>query len=194
MQNFIDKQAQISGKAKIHPFVVVLGKSVIEEGAEIYPFSVIENSVISAGSKIYSSHIEDSFVGQNCEIGPNAHLRQHAHIENNVRIGNFVEIKKSVVGQGSKAAHLAYIGDAEVGQECNIGCGVVFCNFDGKQKHKTKLGNDVFVGSNANLVAPIEIGDNCFVAAGSTVTKNLEENSFCIERSELKIKPRRENK
>ena len=191
MKNFIEKSAKVHKKAKIYPFVSVLGGSIIEEGVTIYPYCVIINSVISAGTTVYASHISDSFVGKNCTVGPNAHIREHSYINDSVRIGNFVEVKKSTIGSHTKAAHLSYIGDAEVGYNTNIGCGVVFCNYDGKQKHRTTVGNNVFIGSNSNLIAPITIADGCFIAAGSTVTKSLEENSFCIERAEMKVKDKR---
>ena len=121
-------------------------------------------------------------------IGPFAHIRTGTKIGKNCRIGNFVEIKNSTVAEGSKISHMTYVGDAQIGQKCNIGCGVVFCNYDGKQKHETTVGDGVFVGSNSNLVAPVTLEDNSFVAAGSTVTKDVPSKALAIGRA------RQENK
>lgn len=182
-------QNTISPLAKIHENTYI-EDSVIEDGVVIYPFSFIKNSHIKSGSIITSSHITDSTVGKNCNIGPNAHIRNSSHIGDSARIGNFVEIKNSNIGCGSKAAHLSYIGDATIGKNCNIGCGVIFCNYDGFKKHHSALGDNVFIGSNSNLIAPIKIDDNCFVAAGSTITKDIPKNSFVIARTKTyNIKP-----
>ena len=184
----IDKKAQIEKGVIIEEFVEILGESILRCGCQIKPFSSIINSEIRCGTIVNKSEIENSRVGENCTIGPYAHIKQNSGIGNNVRIGNFVEIKNSEIGTGCKLAHLTYIGDAEVGQNVNFGCGVVFANYDGNKKHKTIVGNDVFIGCNSNLIAPISIGDNCFIAAGTTVTKSLENNSFCIARSEQIVK------
>ena len=187
----MQENSDISKNAKIYENNFIIN-SKIEDDVVLYPNNVIINSTIKRGSVIYSSQIEGSVVGNNCFIGPNAHLRPDCEIDDGVKIGNFVEIKNSKIGSKSKVAHLTYIGDSVVGKNCNFGCGVVVCNFDGKQKHKTTIGDNVFVGSNANLIAPIKIGDNCFIAAGSTITKDLQPNCFSIERAEQKIKPKRE--
>jgi len=169
---FISEEAVIEENVTIMPFVVITGKSVIKKGCTVYSFSVIENSVVY----------------ENCTIGPNARLRPDSIIEKGCKIGNFVEIKNSRIGENSRAAHLAYVGDAVVGKNCNIGCGVVFCNFDGEKKHKTSVGNNCFIGSNVNLVAPITVGNGSFIAAGTTVTKNVPENSFVVGERITKMK------
>jgi bifunctional UDP-N-acetylglucosamine pyrophosphorylase/glucosamine-1-phosphate N-acetyltransferase len=185
----IDSKALISKSAIIHNFVSIIGECMIGENVVVYPYSLIINSTIESGTVIYSSHIENSFVGSKVKIGPSAHLRAGTKIEDNVRIGNFVEIKNSAIAESTKIAHLAYVGDATVGKNCNIGCGVVFCNYDGSKKHKTTVGDNVFIGSNVNLIAPITIEANCFLAAGSTITKNTPTNTFVIERSEERQRP-----
>lgn len=154
---------------------------IIEEGVTIMPFVVIGKGVhLKKGVVVQSfSFIEDSTIGEFTVIGPHARLRGGNKIGSHCRIGNFVEIKNSVLGDNVKAAHLAYIGDAEIGSGCNIGCGVVFCNYDGKQKHKTQIGINTFIGSNCNLIAPISIGENCFIAAGVTLDRSLQSNTFC---------------
>ncbi|MGN1298610.1 MAG: bifunctional N-acetylglucosamine-1-phosphate uridyltransferase/glucosamine-1-phosphate acetyltransferase [Candidatus Scatovivens sp.] len=121
-------------------------------------------------------------IGSNCEIGPNSYIREGCEISKKVKIGSFVEIKKTKVGEGSKIPHLSYIGDCEIGKNTNIGCGTITCNYDGKEKHKTKIGNNCFIGSNVNLVAPVKIEDNSVVAAGSTITENVPKDSLSIAR------------
>ena len=151
-------------------------------------FSYLENAVIGANTVVKSSRICDSIVGSDCSVGPNAHLRGNARVGEFCRVGNFVEIKKSTLQNGVKASHLAYIGDAFVGRNTNIGCGVIFVNYDGKEKHKTTVGENCFIGCNANLVAPLYIGDGCFVACGTTVDKDVPDGAFSIGRSYLTVK------
>ena len=121
-------------------------------------------------------------IGANCEIGPNAYIREGCELAKKVKIGSFVEIKKTKVGEGSKIPHLSYMGDCEIGKNTNIGCGTITCNYDGKEKHKTKIGNNCFIGSNVNLVAPVTVEDNSVIAAGSTITENVPKDSLSIAR------------
>ncbi len=192
MESYIDKQVIIEKDVIIYPNNTIIGKCIIKSGTILYPNNLIVNSVIGNNCVLYSSTINDSIVGDNTTVGPNAHIRQNVTIGSNVRIGNFVEIKNSIVGDGCKIAHLTYVGDATMGKNCNLGCGVVFCNYDGKQKHKTTIGDNVFVGSNVNLIAPITIGDDCFLAAGSTITQSMPANTFAIARVKQTQKPKRE--
>lgn len=165
---------------------------VLERGAVIEGGSRITgNSVIKEGAVIKSSRIEDSVIGRNTTVGPFSYIRLDSVIGDNARIGDFVEVKKSRLGAGVKAAHLSYIGDAEVGADTNIGCGTVFCNYDGKHKHQTAVGNNVFIGANTNLVAPVEVGNGVFIAAGTTVTRDLPDDTFCIGRVKQNVKPKR---
>lgn len=187
------EKSEISNTAKIYDNNLILN-SVIEGGVVIFPNSVIINSVIKENTIVYSSYIEDSEIGRDCVVGPFAHIRPNTKIANNVKVGNFVEIKKSEIESGTKISHLTYVGDSIVGKNCNFGCGTITCNYDGKHKHKTIIGNNVFIGSNSNLVAPVEIKDNCFIAAGSTITKDLKENTFAISRVNQREKPKREIK
>ena len=184
----LDSTVKVGKNVTIEPFAVVKGNSVLADGCVIGSFSYIENSTIGANTVVKSSRICDSIVGANCTVGPNAHLREHAVVADNCRVGNFVEIKNSTLESGVKSSHLSYVGDATVGANTNIGCGVIFVNFDGKTKHRTQVGRDCFIGCNANLVAPITIGDGCFVACGTTVDKDMPAGSFSIGRSYLTIK------
>lgn len=128
-------------------------------------------------------------IGEKCRIGPFSYLRKGAKIGHGCRVGDFTEVKNAVLGDGSKMAHLSYLGDADVGKNCNIGCGVVFANYDGKGKSRSVVGDGVFIGSNCNLVAPVRLGDRAYVACGGTVTKDLAAGDFCVARSREKIIP-----
>lgn len=193
-QYVLEKTVTVGRNVTIEPFAVVRGNSVLGDGCVIGSFSYVENSVIGAGTVVKSSRICDSKVGSNCTVGPNAHLRNNTVVENNCRVGNFVEVKNSTLGEGVKASHLAYVGDATVGRNTNIGCGVIFVNYDGKTKHRTTVGDNCFIGCNSNLVAPLNIGNNCFVACGTTVDKDVADGAFMIGRSYLTVKEGRAEK
>lgn len=136
------------------------------------------NTTIKSGVKI----------GEDCDIGPNAYIRENCVLANKVKVGSFVEIKKAVIDEGSKVPHLSYMGDCEIGKKVNIGCGTITCNYDGVNKNKTKIGNDCFIGSNVNLVAPVKIGDNVLVAAGSTITDDVPADALAIARQRQIVK------
>lgn len=182
---YIEYGATIERDVMIYPGTRIDRKSVIKEGTEIYS-STIKNSTIGEDVIIRSSEIEDSSIGRGTTVGPYAHLRPNSHVGENCKIGNFVEVKNSNVGDGSKMSHLAYIGDADVGSGVNIGCGVVFVNYDGRDKFRAKVGDNAFIGSNANLVAPIEVEENGYVAAGSTITKKVLKGQLSLERAPQK--------
>ena len=173
--------------ASIDDKTIIIGKTQIGKNCKIIN-SVLENAVLGDNVEVINSTITNSNIENNVKIGPYAHLRANSVVEENVRIGNFVEIKNSQIGKNTKIAHLAYIGDAEVGEDVNVGCGVIFANYDGKNKHKTIVGNRVFIGSNSNLIAPLFIEDDVFIAAGTTVTSNLSCGDFCIGRVKNEIK------
>lgn len=156
----------------------IIGKDVTLNGEVI-----INNSKIASNCEIISSKIDNSIISNNCKIGPFSHIRNNSLINENVRIGNFVEIKNSLIGKNTKISHLSYIGDCLCGDNVNIGCGVITVNYDGKNKYKTIIGSSSFIGCNSNLIAPIEIGESSMIAAGSTLTKSTNKNSFTIARS-----------
>ncbi|MGM9970235.1 MAG: DapH/DapD/GlmU-related protein [Anaeroplasma sp.] len=179
----IEPDVKISKNTFIGQCCKITGNSIIKDGAQITLGSEIYNSTIGENTIIRQSVIEDSIIGSNCKIGPFTHIRMNSNIEGNNRIGNFVEIKKSQIGINTTAAHLTYIGDTECKENVNFGCGSVTVNYDGVSKHKTIIGNNVFIGCNSNLIAPIEIGDNAFIAAGSTINNSIENNDFAIARA-----------
>lgn len=187
-QYFLEDTVTVGDNVTIEPFAVVKGNTVLRDGCTVGSFSYIDNAEIGCNTVVKASRICDSKVGANCSVGPYAHLRNNAVVEDNCRVGNFVEIKNSILKNKVKASHLAYIGDAEVGERVNVGCGVIFVNYDGKTKHKTVVGNDCFIGCNSNLVAPVNVGDNCFIACDTTVTNDIPDGSFAIGRSKMTVK------
>lgn len=179
----------ISPLAKIEPSVyikagtIISGKSVIRKNAIVGPDSEILNSEVDEGALVRQSVVYDSKVGKNAQIGPFTHLRMNTVVGDNDRIGNFVEIKNSIIGAKTNVSHLTYVGDTDCGSGVNFGCGTVTVNYDGKNKFRTKIGDNVFIGCNSNLIAPISIEDGAFIAAGSTITDSLEKDDFAIARA-----------
>ena len=163
----IDYTAKIDSGVQIFAPNVICGKTHIKSGSVVFPYCFLQSCQI----------------GSDCQVGPFATIRKDCVVGDSCRIGNFVELKNSVIDDRVKVAHLAYVGDAQIGHDTNVGCGVVFANFDGKNKHKTIVGNNCFLGCNSNLVAPLCIDDGCFVAAGTTVTNDLAKNTFAIGRA-----------
>ena len=153
----------------------------IEDSSTTYIYDDVKigkDTVIHPNTTIKS----DVEIGENCEIGPNSYIREGCRLSNKVKIGSFVEIKKTIVGEGTKIPHLSYMGDCEIGEKTNIGCGTITCNYDGFNKSKTIIGNNCFIGSNTNLIAPVTVGDNAFIAAGSTITDDVPEYALAIAR------------
>lgn len=179
---YIEAGVSIAQDVTIYPGVTLEGSTVIAEDAILYPGSRISNSNIGKGTKVQNSVILDSAVGDNSTIGPYAYLRPGSVIGNGCRVGDFVEVKNSVIKDGAKVSHLTYIGDGEIGEKTNIGCGVVFVNYDGQKKSRTKVGKNAFIGCNVNLIAPVTVEDGAYVAAGSTVTKDVESDALCVAR------------
>jgi bifunctional UDP-N-acetylglucosamine pyrophosphorylase/glucosamine-1-phosphate N-acetyltransferase len=195
LQNKIKKLAIKKGVKLISPDSIYLssdtkfGKNILIE-----PYVVIGKGVkIGNNVKILSfSYIEKTKIGNNVTIGPFARLRPDTVLENNSKIGNFVEIKKSRVGKYSKVNHLSYIGDSVLGKNVNVGAGTITCNYDGKYKYKTKILDNAFIGSNSSLVAPVKIGKNTVIGAGSTITKNVKDNTLALSRiSQREFKKRK---
>lgn len=179
---YISPDVVIGSDTVIYPGTVILGKTTIGSECVIGPNSDIRNSVIEDHAVVRQSVVTDSRIGETAQVGPFAHLRQQAVLGANTRVGNFVEIKKSTFGDGAKASHLSYIGDASIGERVNLGCGSITVNYDGKNKFETVVENDAFVGCNVNLIAPVKVGKGAIVAAGSTITSDVPEEALAIAR------------
>ncbi len=185
---YIDEGVEIGIDTVIYPGTILEGDTRIGEDCIIGPNSRLVSAVIGNGTEVNNSVILESTVGNNTKVGPFAYVRPGSNIGDNVKIGDFVEIKKAVIGDKTKISHLTYVGDAEVGRNVNIGCGVVTVNYDGKKKHKTIIGDNAFVGCNVNLVAPVVVENDTYIAAGSTITDNVPQNSLAIARERQTIK------
>lgn len=180
---YIDSSVKIESDTIIYPGNVLQGNTTIKTGCILYPNNRIKDSTIDNDVTVQSSVILESFIGEGTTVGPYAYIRPETKIGKHARIGDFVEIKKSLIGDNTKVSHLTYIGDAEVGKDCNFGCGTVVVNYDGKKKHKTIIGDNAFIGCNTNLVAPVEVKENAFTAAGSTITHEVPAGSLAIARA-----------
>ncbi len=169
--------------------VILEGKIELGNNVSIGANNYLKNVVIGDNTRIEPfSHLCNAQVGANCNIGPYARLREGSVIEDAAKVGNFVETKKTILGKGAKANHFTYLGDAEIGDNTNIGAGTITCNYDGKNKHKTSVGEDSFIGTNSSLVAPVEIGKNAYVGAGSVITKDVPDNALAVGRGKQVIK------
>jgi len=179
----IDAGVQIGPDTVIEPFTQLLGETRVGSDCHIRSYSVLENAIV--GDQVIIRHacvISDTQIDKGARIGPMAHLRPGCHIGEGAHIGNFVEAKMTRLGKGSKANHLTYLGDAEIGNEVNIGAGTITCNYDGVSKHKTVIGDRVFIGSDSALVAPLVIGEGAYVGAGSTITENVPADALAVAR------------
>ena len=178
----IASNVEIEPGVTIYPNTFITGDSRVYKGATVGPDSEVHNSIIDEKAVVRHSLITDSYVGKNTTVGPFAHLRNNTHVGDNCRIGNYVEIKNSRIGNETKISHLTYVGDTTCGRNVNWGCGTVTVNYDGKNKNKTIVGDNVFIGCNSNLIAPLKVGNNAFIAAGSTITEDVPDEAFSIAR------------
>ncbi|AFM39171.1 glucosamine-1-phosphate N-acetyltransferase, UDP-N-acetylglucosamine pyrophosphorylase [Desulfosporosinus acidiphilus SJ4] len=185
---FIDAEVRLAQDVTILPFTRLMGKTYVGEDAVIGPQTSLENCRVGCGSEVTYTVAKDSNIGDRCHIGPFAYLRPGTSLESDVKVGDFVEIKNSKIAAGAKVPHLSYIGDAQVGKAANIGAGTITCNYDGSSKHPTIIGDHSFIGSNTNLVAPVEVGDYAVTGAGSTITKDVPAKALAVERSQQIIK------
>ncbi|HIW89618.1 MAG TPA: bifunctional UDP-N-acetylglucosamine diphosphorylase/glucosamine-1-phosphate N-acetyltransferase GlmU [Candidatus Ligilactobacillus excrementipullorum] len=179
---YIDADVEIGSDTVIEPGVILKGQTKIGSDCVIGAHSEIRNSVLGNEITVTSSLIEDSVMHDQSDIGPYSHLRPQAEIGQGAHIGNFVEVKKASIGENTKVGHLTYVGDATLGQEINVGCGTIFVNYDGINKHHTNVGDYSFIGSGSNVIAPVEIGDHAYIAAGSTVTADVKPHDMAIAR------------
>lgn len=186
---FVDRKAQVGRDTVIYPFTFIEGNTVIGEDCIIGPGSRLINAVVGDGVSIQNSIVTESSMEDRCSIGPFSHLRPGNCLGREVKVGNFSEVKKSVVGDGSKVPHLSYVGDATIGKNVNIGAGTITCNYDGRNKWPTRIEDGVLIGSNTNLVAPVEIGAGAVTGAGSTITRDVPAGSLAVERAKQKVIP-----
>jgi bifunctional UDP-N-acetylglucosamine pyrophosphorylase/glucosamine-1-phosphate N-acetyltransferase len=185
---YISVDTVIGKDTTIYPGTICMGKNIIGNNCDIGPNTQLENITIGNNVNVCQSVITDCTIGNNTKVGPFAHFRNQSVIGDNVRIGNFVEVKNTKIDKYSKAAHLSYIGDAEIGKNVNVGCGSITVNYDGKNKYQTIIKDNVFVGCNSNLIAPVTIAENAYIAAGSTINRDVPSDSLAIARSKQENK------
>ncbi|MDR0851371.1 MAG: UDP-N-acetylglucosamine diphosphorylase [Clostridiales Family XIII bacterium] len=189
---YIEQSVSICGSTVIGARCTIgqgtaIESSEIGDGCDILQNSRIIGSVVGTGTTVLLSVIIDSKVGEHTNVGPYAYVRPGSCIGNGVKVGDFVEIKNSSIGNGTKVSHLTYVGDADLGADINLGCGVVFVNYDGREKHRSKVHDGAFIGCNVNIISPVEIGEEAYVAAGTTVTGDVPAGSLSVGREKQKI-------
>lgn len=180
---YIDEGVTIGAETVIYPCVVIEGDVTIGENCTIGQNSRIKDSVIGDDTSIQSSVILESKVGSGTSVGPFAYLRPNSEVGDGCKVGDFVEIKNSKLGDGAKAAHLTYVGDSDVGECVNLGCGVVFVNYDGSRKYRSVVEDGAFIGCNVNLVSPVHVGKDAYIAAGSTITEDVPDGALYVARA-----------
>lgn len=183
---YVSAETVVGAGTVLLPGTILRGKNEIGENCVLGPNVMLTDCTLGKGVTVNASQCEESVLEDGCEIGPYAHLRPHCHLEKDCKIGAFVQLKNCVIGEGTKMAHLTYVGDADVGADCNFGCGTVTCNYDGKNKYRTTIGDHAFIGCNTNLVAPVTLGDGAFTAAGSTITGDVPADALAVARARQK--------
>ena len=179
---YVDPRCQVGEGVTILPGTILRGRTVIGTGCEIGPNAMIRDCTIGDGTTVNASQLNESTVGSHTTIGPFAYVRPNCTIGDNCRVGDFVEVKNSVIGKGTKISHLTYVGDSDVGEKVNFGCGTVTTNYDGNRKSRCTIGDNVFLGCNTNLVAPVTLGNGSYTAAGSTITEDVPADALAIAR------------
>jgi bifunctional UDP-N-acetylglucosamine pyrophosphorylase/glucosamine-1-phosphate N-acetyltransferase len=187
---FVDEQVVVEAGAVLRPFTLLEGRTTVRAGARVGPFVRLVDVEVGAGAEILDHCLlRQSVVEAGASVGPFAHVRPDSRVAEQARVGNFVELKKTTLGKGSKAQHLSYLGDATIGPGVNIGAGTITCNYDGVDKHKTRIEAGAFVGSDTTLVAPVAIGEGAYVAAGSTITEDVPKDALALGRARQVTKP-----
>ena len=186
---YIDPRVTIGAGTVVLPGTILRGSTVIGENCEIGPNAVVRDCLVGDGSVVNASQVYESRLGRDVHVGPYAHIRPGCDVGDGCKVGAFVEIKNAVFGPGAKLSHLTYVGDADVGGGVNFGCGTITSNYDGFKKHRTVIGENVFVGCNTNLVPPVTVGDGAYIAAGTTVTRDVEPDALAIGRTQQENKP-----
>ena len=188
---YIDPGVTIGRDSTIHPMTVISGGTVIGERCTIGPMTQINDSMIKADVRVERSHVQQAEIRDNVKVGPFARIREKTLLKEGVKIGDFVETKKTVMGKRSKAQHLTYLGDTEVGEDVNVGAGTITCNYDGFNKHRTRIDDGAFIGSNTSLVAPVSVGRGAIIGAGSVIVKDVGDDALAIARGKQVQKPKR---
>ena len=188
---FIDSTVVVGDNVTIYENNRIEGATIINDGVVLLPGCYVKDSIIGKNTTINSSQIDSSTTGENCNVGPFARLRPNTVLKNQVKIGNFVEVKNATIGDRSKVSHLAYVGDAKIGKDCNVGCGAIFVNYNGRAKNKAIVGDNCFIGSNCNIIAPVTIESKSYICAGTTVTDDVKTDDFVIGRVRQQIKENR---
>ena len=186
---YVGPFAEVASGAVLMPGTILKGNTTVASGAVIGPNALLENAVVGEGSTVNASQIYDSTIGQRTNVGPFAYVRPNCTVGDDIKVGDFVELKNSTIGNGTKISHLTYVGDTDLGQRINLGCGTVTVNYDGKSKYRCTVEDDCFIGCNTNMVAPVTIGKGSYVAAGSTITENVPAGSLAIARERQTNKP-----
>ena len=186
---YIDPRVKIGSGTVLLPGTILRGRTVIGENCTIGPNAMIRDCTIGDGTEVNASQLNESTVGAHTAVGPFAYVRPNSRIGDHVKVGDFVEIKNSVIGNGTKISHLTYIGDSDCGERINFGCGTVTTNYDGFKKFRCTIGDDAFIGCNTNLIAPVTVGNGSYIAAGSTITDEVPADSLAIARERQVNKP-----
>jgi bifunctional UDP-N-acetylglucosamine pyrophosphorylase/glucosamine-1-phosphate N-acetyltransferase len=186
----VSDEAIVEAGAVLRPFTILEGRTVVRAGAVIGPFVRLVDTEVGPGARVLDHClVRESVIDAGASVGPFSHLRPQSRVGRGARVGNFVELKKTHLGEGSKAQHLSYLGDATVGPDVNIGAGTITCNYDGVAKHPTRIEAGAFVGSDTTLVAPVTVGEGAYVAAGSTITEDVPSDALALGRSRQVTKP-----
>lgn len=185
---YVEDAVTVGEGTLLLPGTILRGSTAVGPNCEIGPNVMLTGCTVGANTTINASQCEDSRIEANCQIGPYTHIRPHCVVGEGSKIGAFVQLKNCNLGAGTKMAHLTYVGDSDVGENCNFGCGTVTCNYDGFQKHRTTIGRNVFVGCNTNFVPPVTIGDGAFIAAATTVTEDIPGDAMAIGRTRQTVK------
>ncbi len=186
---YVEDTVSVGRGSLLLPGTILRGATVIGENCELGPNTMITNCTVGNNTVINSSQCNDSAIGSHTSVGPFAYVRPNCTVGDHIKVGDFVELKNSSVGNGTKISHLTYVGDSDVGERVNFGCGTVTVNYDGTAKYRTHIGDDCFIGCNTNLVAPVSVGSGAYTAAGSTITQDVEADALAIARARQSAKP-----
>ncbi len=180
---YVEPQVTVGRGTLLLPGTILRGETRVGEGCQLGPDVMLTGCQVGDGCVINASQCEESVIEKDCQIGPYTHIRPHCTVGEGSKIGAFVQLKNCTLGKGTKMAHLTYVGDTDVGDGCNFGCGTITCNYDGFHKYRSTIGSGVFVGCNTNLVSPVRVGDGAYIAAGTTVTGDVPDGALAIGRS-----------